>query len=186
VYLNSSAGFDGRNLAILPFSRGREETDPELPRHVGDAFLHAGEVAKVVSAPAHSSKAATSELETITETPGEHVSAPADSSKAASSEPEPSTDTLANSTDAQGPEHAGAASVEKSDAVEASTEKQVASKAKAAAPQAAAQWKPDPKEKRRDPTDGGCYTYAQIKNHYKGTYSEAECLDWWFNNCKKI
>merc|ERR550525_133440 len=38
AYLNSGSGFDSCNAAIFPFSRGREGTDPELPRHVGAAF----------------------------------------------------------------------------------------------------------------------------------------------------
>lgn len=37
-YLNSSSGFDARDAAVFPFSRGRDETDPKLPQHVGAAF----------------------------------------------------------------------------------------------------------------------------------------------------
>jgi hypothetical protein len=44
--------------------------------------------------------------------------------------------------------------------------------------------RPDSNEKRQDPSDFRWYTYAQIRKHY-ASYSEKECLDYWFSDCKQ-
>lgn len=37
-YLNPKSGFDPSNAAVFPHSRGKEESDPKLPQHLGAAF----------------------------------------------------------------------------------------------------------------------------------------------------
>jgi len=44
-YLNSKSGFDMRNAAVFPHSRGREAADPRLPEHLGEAFCQGSDPA---------------------------------------------------------------------------------------------------------------------------------------------